>query len=199
LYGGLEIRLDEQRYADLLLLLGLNSRCGSKLVLLSGAIERKHWGWLRLNADLYEIARKLDCDIKKTHGTSPLLLSDSMCRLNVAEENIFFPPSLFSAELSASELVITRHPIFRQYLFSLNAESRSASLTPANAEHLRNLLNGRTDLVTYDNLRKLRTRDNQMLDDFARQFGLPRLYEPTDDSVGREYQEFRFSIVIKQK
>jgi hypothetical protein len=195
----MEIKLDEPRYVDLLLLLGLNSRYGSKLSLLSDAIERKHWGWLKLNPSLLEAAHRFDMDIKKNHGVSPMLLSDSMCRLNVAEENIFFSQSLFSAELSEKELSITRRPLYCPDLFQLDAESRPAPLTEPNMKYLRNLLNGRPDLVAYDNLRKITTRGNQRLDDFVRQFGLFRLYEPINGSVSRERQEFRFSIQIKHK
>jgi 8-oxo-dGTP pyrophosphatase MutT (NUDIX family) len=199
LLGDLEITVDDQKYIELLLLLGLNARFNIQLRLHAGVAENKRWGWLKLNPSLLETARSLDMDIKKNHCVSPMLLSESMCRLNVAEENIFFSPSLFSAELSADKLIITRQPIYCREIFELDRDFRSASLTEPNMEHLRNLLSGRSDLVAYDNLRKITTRGNQRLDDFVCQFGLLRLYEPINDSFSKGHQEFRFSVQMRHK
>jgi 8-oxo-dGTP pyrophosphatase MutT (NUDIX family) len=193
LLGGVEITLDKPEYVDLLLLLGLNARFGLQLKLLSDVIKRKRWGWLELDPKLCEIAYSLNraCD-----DVSPILLEASMCRLNCDREEIFFHSDLFKAELKSDELVIARDPLLKKGLFQLDADSSPASLTQFNVEHLRNLLCGKSDLGTYDHLRKLRTRGNQTLDEFARQFGLYRLYEPIDDTVGNEFRLFRFSIRV---
>ena len=57
-------------------------------------------------------------------------------------------------------------------------------------------MNGNTHLVTYDYLRKLRTRGNQRPDDLVRQNGLYQLYEPLDDAISKELQEFRLTIHV---
>jgi 8-oxo-dGTP pyrophosphatase MutT (NUDIX family) len=197
LLGDMEIAIGNQRYVDLLLLLGLNARFGLELKLLSEAIKNMRWGWLELDSSLCRVAYSLELDVKRTHNLSLVVLQGSMCRLNFDKGEIFFHPDLFSAELRRDELIIARRPMFKKNLFQLDAKSCSASLTQSNMEHLQNLRRDNSHMVTYDNLRKLRTRDSQMLDDLTRHFGLYRLYEPIDDSASNERKEFRFSIQVK--
>jgi len=195
--GDLEINIEDQRYVDLLLLLGLNARFGEKVRLESNNIERKRWGWLKLDQDFLNTARELDKFINKNYGFSFLILRDGLCRLRVADENIFFCGDMFSAEIKDNDFVITRCRQYCNGVFFLDEESRAARLTSPNMEHLRNLQNGEYDLVSYDNLRKLVTTGNQPLDDFARQFGIYRLYEPIDPDRSRETRVFRFGVRVR--
>ena len=170
--------------------------------LLSAALERKTWGWLQMDSDLRALANKCNRDIAQICGAPLLLIHNSMCRLRLNEENIFFSPGLFRAELregsqGLGELTLFRRSLDYTGLFHLDAESCSFELSSYNHEHLRNLLNGNSHLVTYDNLRKLRTRGNQRLDDLVRQYGLYQLYEPKDGvSISKELQEFRLTIHV---
>jgi 8-oxo-dGTP pyrophosphatase MutT (NUDIX family) len=197
--GGREIPLPDPRYVELLLLLGLAAREDFRMRLLSPALERKYWGWLLLDPDLRALANKCNRDMAQICGAPLLLIHNSLCRLRLNEEDIFFSPDLFRAELregSPGELILFRRALDYKGLFHLDAESASFELSSYNHEHLRNLLNGNSHLVTYDNLRKLRTRDNKRLDEAVRQYGLCQLYEPIDASISKELQEFRLVIHV---
>ena len=199
--GSYEFPLPDPRYVELLLLLGLAAREEFRMRLLSNTLERKSWGWLLLDSDLRALANKCNRDMVQICGAPLLLVHNSLCRLRLSEENIFFSPDLFRAELRDGQQGIGEMTLFRRSLdykglFHLDAESFSFELSLHNHEHLRNLLNGNSHIVTYDNLRKLRTRGNQRLDDLVRQCGLYQLYEPCDASISKELQEFRFAVHI---
>ena len=199
--GDYGITLPDPRYVELLLLLGLAAREDFHMRLLSSDLEVKGWGWLTLNQDLRALANKCNSDMAQICGAPLLLIHNSMCRLRLNGENIYFSPDLFRAELRKNpqglgELTIFRRSLDFKGLFHLDAESWPFDLTSHNYEHLLNLLNGNSHLVTYDNLRKLRTRGNQRLDDIVRQYGLNQLYEPLDAAISKELQEFRFTIHV---
>jgi hypothetical protein len=145
------------------------------------------------------LANKFNYDMAQLCGAPLLLINNSLCRLRLSEENIFFSPELFRVELrensqGSGEMTLFRRSLDYKGLFHLDAESFVFDLSSHNYGHLRNLRDGKLDLVTYDNLRKLQTRGNQRLDDLVRQHGLYQLYEPLDASLSKERQEFRFAI-----
>ena len=117
--------------------------------------------------------------------------------MRLAEENIFFSHCLFRAELKDGEITLVRGSLDYPGMFHLDSESFTAALTPHNQEHLRNIKRGDCGLATYDNLRKLRTKSNQRLDDFVRQHGLYQLYKPLNGAISKELQEFSFSIDVR--
>ena len=200
--GDCELPLPDSRYVEFLLLLGLAAREGFNMRPLSDALKSKSWGWVELDSELRALANKFNHDMKQISGAPLLFVHNSMCRLRLNGEKIFFSPDLFRAELregpqGTGELTLFRRSLDYKGLFHLDAESSSFELTSHNLEHIRNLLSGNSHLVTYDNLRKLRTRGNQRLDDLVRQHGLYQLYEPLGDvSVSKELQEFRLAIHV---
>jgi hypothetical protein len=195
--GDCNIFLSDPLYVELLLLLGLSAKTGFQVRLLSNALERKNWGWLLLDKDLRELAHRFNSHLLQNCDASLLFVEGSLCRLRLGQENIFFSPDLFRAELQEERLTLIRSSRDYKGLFHLDAESRSVELSVPNREHLQNILNGNSDRVTWDNLRKLRTKSNQRLDDFAKQCGLFQLYEPLNDTTSKEMQEFRFSIHVE--
>jgi 8-oxo-dGTP pyrophosphatase MutT (NUDIX family) len=199
--GGYEAPIADPRYVELLLILGLAAREGFRMRLLSGALDKKNWGWLLLDSDMRVLANKCNHDMAQICGAPLLLIRNSLCRLRLSEENIFFSPDLFRAELresfqGAGELTIYRRSLDFKGLFHLDAESFFFDLSSHNYGHLRNLQEGKTDIVTYDNLRKLQTRGNQRMDDLVRQYGLYQRDKPLDASLSKERQEFRFAIHV---
>ncbi|MCL2147462.1 MAG: hypothetical protein FWH52_06615 [Synergistaceae bacterium] len=199
--GGCEALLPDPRYVELLLLLGLAARESFGMRLLPGALEKKSWGWLLLNPELRALANKCNHDMTQIFGAPILFINNLLCRIRLNEENIFFSPDLFRAELREDsqgfgELILFRRSLDYKGLFHLDADSCSFELSSYNQGHIRNLLNGNSHLVTYDNLRKLRTRSNQRLDDLVKQCGLYQLYEPLNDTSSKELQEFRLNIHV---
>ena len=195
--GDLEIDLKEQRYVDLLLLLGLNARFGDKVRLESDSIERKRWGWLKLDRAFCDAAHELDRYIESNCRVSLILLRGDLCRLRVAAENIFFCNGMFYAEMKGNEFVITRRPQYSHGVFVLDEEPRAARLSQPNMQHLINLRQGNESLVSRDNLRKLSTTGNQPLDDFAQALGIYRMYEAIDPDRSKDTQVFRFAIQVR--
>lgn len=79
----------------------------------------------------------------------------------------------------------------------MDPESRSLSLSGPNRQHLLNLLGDDAGVVSYDTLRKLRCKDNRLLNDCVRELGLRSLYRALDESRSKELQEFRFAIPVR--
>ena len=196
--GGCEIGLSDPE-VELLLLLGFAARNDTALHLLSPKLEFGHWGWVHMkeSEQLLLDAQKLNQKVQKISGASILWIHDASCRLRAEGDNVFFSPNLFQAELRKGEFLLRRCSLDGPQCFRIDAKTWSVPLSEHNWAHLNNLKCGRTDQVTYDNLRKLTDKSNRRLDDFVRTCGLHRLYAPGDDSLSKERQEFRFVIDVR--
>ncbi|MDR3280096.1 MAG: hypothetical protein LBT23_06265 [Synergistaceae bacterium] len=189
--GDKEIPISDSMHVELLLLLGFCARPSCKPRILSDAITEKNWGWVQLNDELRRLAYDINSNAQQVCGVKPLDVHGFLCRLRADGENIFFSPKLFRAELRNDELTLIRGSLDYRGLFHIDAESRTAALSSSNLWHLQNI-----EKSKYDNLRKLTTKSNLLLDDFARELGLYKLYAALDDSVSKENQRFIFSIHV---
>lgn len=196
--GDCEISLSDPE-VELLLLLGFAARNDTALHLLSPKLELGHWGWVRMNESkpLLLEAQRLNQKAERIAGAPILWIHDASCRLRAGGDNVFFSPNLFQAELRKGEFLLRRCSLDGPECFRIDAKTWSVSLSEPNWAHLNNLKCGRTDQVTYDNLRKLKDKSNRYLDDFVRSCGLHRLYAPRNDTLSKELQEFRFVIDVR--
>ncbi|MDR0652146.1 MAG: hypothetical protein LBG12_02455, partial [Synergistaceae bacterium] len=96
LIGDIEIPIEDPRYIALMLLLGFCAR-GYGVNMLSDAAERKNWGWVKLNEEQRTLAHSFDRSAAQCCGVRILAVDGSLCRLRLAEENIFFSHCLFRA------------------------------------------------------------------------------------------------------
>lgn len=194
--GDCEIPLPDSGSADLLLLLGLTAR-GVDLQLLSNDVKCGRWGWVQLSQEMLLQMQRLGRAIAQSCGEQIVLIQERLCRLNAEGDKVFFSSGLFSADLREDLFVIRRGALDRLGLFLVDPESRSLSLSGPNRQHLLNLLGDDAGVVSYDTLRKLRCKDNRLLNDCVRELGLRSLYRALDESRSKELQEFRFAIPVR--